>query len=133
MRITDQTKVANATLKFQNYFMSIVGTKSNSNNEQCEYECADLSKSNQFEFSDVSEERIKMIMSSIDIGKATGLDNISPFIWNQLRNEGAKPLEILFNSIIDKCIYPQALNKSVDHPIRLEDYQHQITDQSKIH
>ena len=112
-KVSNEGTVANI---FQDYFMSIVGEKC-TQNVDCTFMEINPNTTNKFSFNNVTESKVRMIMSALNIGKATGLDKISPFVWNNLHDIGAENIAILFNSMIDKCKYPERLKETLIHPI----------------
>lgn len=107
-RITSDSEIAE---EFQNYFLSIVGgakvslTPSFISNPQVPA----------FEFKKIDS--IQLTMQQMDIGKASGYDGISPFIWNKLNPELHTYVTELFNGIVSEQIYPSSLKKTLVHPI----------------
>lgn len=56
-------------------------------------------------------------MSVVDIKKGNGTDNVSPLILKNCAISLAKPLQLLFNSSIDQCKYPDIWKKSYINPL----------------
>jgi hypothetical protein len=113
MITSDEKKVADC---FQKYFLSIVGTKRVEDDN--EITSSPIARSaNRFSFKHVEESKIKLHIQNLDVGKAAGIDEISPFVWKQLQDDASKSIKILFNSIVDKCIFPSALKETVVVPI----------------
>lgn len=96
--------------------MSIVGVQETNIGTQ-DIAISVISRVPKFEFEAVSLDRIIRIMEDLDIGKAAGLDNISPFIWKETRNESAHHVMVLFNSIIEKSIFPSRLKEGFIYPL----------------
>lgn len=111
IQITDNVLVANI---FQHYFMSIVGTSEVFPNN---YLTLGDRVSYTFSFDFVSSSDITIILKMLDIGKATGIDDISPFILSQTSDDIAKHLEILINQMFSHGVYPSKLKETVVHPI----------------
>lgn len=113
MITSEEQKVADC---FQSYFLSIVGTKIQHDVSEISY-IPSTKLANKFSFKCVDEDKINMLLRNLDAGKASGIDGISPFIWKQLQNEAAKPIQILFNSMIDKSTFPKPLKRTIIIPI----------------
>jgi len=105
---------------FQDYFMSIVGsTEIILKNHVILGERI----SHTFEFDYVTTREIAFILKSLDIGKATGIDDISPFMLSQTSDEIAKHVEILINQMFTYGVYPSKLKQTVIHSIHKKESQ----------
>lgn len=112
--ISDDKIIANI---FQDYFMSIVGTINPDQEDSSKHIILGERISQTFEFEFVSTNEIANILKSLDIGKATGIDGISPFILSQTCDEIVKYVEILINQMFTYGTYPSKLKETVVHPI----------------
>ena len=113
-RINDDIQIANI---FQEYFLSIVGVCSATNKIQVLVgECQ-----NTFEFQAVTPEEVEVIMRSLDIGKASGIDNISPFLWTQVSEECSIHVSTLINQMFSRSEYPKRLKETIVLPIHKKD------------
>jgi len=109
--ISDDQLVANL---FQDYFISIVGAAEMSTQNHV---TLGERVSDSFAFDFVSTSEIANIIKTQDIGKATGIDGISPFILSQTSDDIAKHVEILLNQMFTYGVYPSKLKETVIHPI----------------
>jgi exonuclease III len=111
LTISDDLVVANL---FQDYFLSIVGETEPIPNHH-----VTLGEriSQSFEFEVVTTSEILNILKTLDIGKATGRDGISPFILSQTSDDIVKHVEVLLNQMISYGIYPSKLKETIIHPI----------------
>lgn len=117
VNIMDDQLVANV---FQDYFMSIVGlSESFSSNHVILGERI----SHSFSFESVSLDDILCILKNLDIGKATGIDGISPFILSETSDVIAKYAMILINQMFIFGIYPSELKATLVHPLHKKDSQ----------
>lgn len=109
-RIIEPSEIANI---FQQHFMSIVGYKE----QPDKVHILGPSPKSKFSFEPTTDFEIKIIMKSLNIGKASGYDNIAPFIWCKLSDVACGLISNLINSIMCMRIYPSALKKTVVFPI----------------
>jgi hypothetical protein len=92
---------------FQDYFMSIVGSSNSSVGPSTQILGNYVEKS--FSFSPVDIFEVEMKIKQLKIGKATGLDGISPFLLSSLSTELSKHVTIMVNQMLIKSIYPKEL------------------------
>lgn len=114
VRINDSSAIANI---FQEHFLSIVGKST---------ECSDLKiiderNINEFKFQEVTPIDVKNVINLLDIGKASGMDNISPFLWTQISDECSLHVSVLINQMFSISIYPANLKETQVIPIHKKD------------
>jgi hypothetical protein len=110
VRISDTKEIANI---FQEHFLSIVGISKTCSN----ITFRDERNVNEFQFHDITPNEVKSIINALDTGKASGLDNISPFLWTQISEECSEHVSILINQMFDMSIYPPKLKETQVIPI----------------
>ena len=70
-----------------------------------------------FSFQTVTTEDVLKQMRSINVKKAIGYDNISPYFIKTAAEELASPVKTLINTIINQRVYPVTYKKNVVTPI----------------
>ena len=65
----------------------------------------------------LEQQEIEDVISSLKLNKASGIDEISHQMLKGTKNAISKPLKVLFNKCLAKCIFPLLWKKSKIMPI----------------
>ena len=111
IRLNDDKCIAEI---FQEYFLSIVGR---SDDIKTIPHILGEKANNSFSFTSVSYSDVENSLRFLDIGKATGIDGISPFIWTQICEEIAVYVQVMINQMFAFSTYPLRLKETIIRPI----------------
>lgn len=116
--------------EFQTYFLTKVGIKK----PPLKPVYLSAPASTTFNFDKVSELTISNHLKQLDIGKSSGIDDVSPFVWCEIHEKAACHLHVIFSNstIVDNyrpISIPVVMNK-IFESIMLGQIEHYMTENS---